>query len=535
MKRRSPGAGGVDELPSGRFRVRIRNAKGKRETLGTYDTREEAETVLAAALRRLASIDEAPTGPITIRAWGADWFDQRKQDGVRGADKELSVWNRHVVPHVGDVIVREFGRAQASTWLDTLAKTKATRPARGGPKGGRVVATTRTLSRVTQTHALRLLRGAMDDAVKRGHARENPLAGVEISVRETRTTDAWTYLTTAEIDRVATCAALPAIERTIYVTAIYSGLREGELWGLRWEYVHLDGAAPELEVRFSYKGPPKGGKPRRVPLLPAARAVLRAWWESQGKPETGLVFPSREGRMRHKGDDARWSPGVRRSKRTGKEYAINGYKLRAGITRPVRFHDLRHTCASHLVMGSWGVQLSLEEVREWLGHADVTTTQRYAHLAPDHLSRRVAAELCTPEPSPARDPRTPRNLGHDPTPRPAPNPYSTAARDARFERATFGFGDRGEPQGIQGVARDHDPDVTHKALKIVSAAARREPLAQDVIRSFVLSLVAAGASGPVVVRALEPGAHQMSAVVDLAVAVLESDAATSTHKGLAAR
>ena len=54
-------------------------------------------------------------------------------------------------------------------------------------------------------------------------------------------------------------------------------------------------------------------------------------------------------------------------------------------------------------------------------------------------------------------------------------------------------------------------------------------------RCRVLSLVAAGASGPVVVRALEPGAHQMSAVVDLAVAVLESDAATSTHKGLAAR
>ena len=53
-------------------------------------------------------------------------------------------------------------------------------------------------------------------------------------------------------------------------------------------------------------------------------------------------------------------------------------------------------------------------------------------------------------------------------------------------------------------------------------------------RCRVLSLVA-GASGPVVVRALEPGAHQMSAVVDLAVAVLESDAATSTHKGLAAR
>lgn len=54
-------------------------------------------------------------------------------------------------------------------------------------------------------------------------------------------------------------------------------------------------------------------------------------------------------------------------------------------------------------------------------------------------------------------------------------------------------------------------------------------------RAFVLGVIAAGVSGPLVVRALEPGPHQMSAVVDLAVAVLEYDTATSAHKELVAR
>jgi integrase len=53
----------------------------------------------------------------------------------------------------------------------------------------------------------------------------------------------------------------------------------------------------------------------------------------------------------------------------------------AGITRRVRFHDLRHTCASSLVAGWWGRAWRLEEVKAILGHGSVTMTERYAHLA----------------------------------------------------------------------------------------------------------------------------------------------------------
>jgi integrase len=69
---------------------------------------------------------------------------------------------------------------------------------------------------------------------------------------------------------------------------------------------------------------------------------------------------------------------------------------RAGITRRMRFHDLRHTCASHLLQGTWAPALireplRIEELKAWLDHSDIGVTQRYAHLAPDVILGKVAS------------------------------------------------------------------------------------------------------------------------------------------------
>jgi integrase len=91
-----------------------------------------------------------------------------------------------------------------------------------------------------------------------------------------------------------------------------------------------------------------------------------------------LVWPARDGSMHALGYDA------------GLALALK----RRGITRRIRFHDLRHTCASHLLQGTWSPALissplRLEEVEAWLDHSDIAVTQRYAHLAADAIRGKV--------------------------------------------------------------------------------------------------------------------------------------------------
>jgi site-specific recombinase XerD len=74
-----------------------------------------------------------------------------------------------------------------------------------------------------------------------------------------------------------------------------------------------------------------------------------------------------------------------RKMRTGYENALK----RAGLSG-VRFHDLRHTFASHLVMGG----VDIRTVQELLGHKDISMTMRYSHLAPDHMSYSFATPVC---------------------------------------------------------------------------------------------------------------------------------------------
>jgi integrase len=79
---------------------------------------------------------------------------------------------------------------------------------------------------------------------------------------------------------------------------------------------------------------------------------------------------------------------------SGEAYTKTNYHFtravkRAGIPR-VRFHDLRHTFASHLVMKG----IDLRTVQELLGHGDMRMTLKYAHLAPDHVRKAVEVLDC---------------------------------------------------------------------------------------------------------------------------------------------
>ncbi len=148
--------------------------------------------------------------------------------------------------------------------------------------------------------------------------------------------------------------------------ALNTGLRRGELLSLTWGAVDL--VRGRVTVRAAHA---KSGKARHVPLNTEARQVLVAWRPAEA-PAEALVFP---GPL-----DAAGQVQPLQETKT----AWTGLLKAAGITA-FRFHDLRHTFASKLVMRG----VDLNTVRELLGHADLTMTLRYAHLAPEHLDAAV--------------------------------------------------------------------------------------------------------------------------------------------------
>lgn len=151
-----------------------------------------------------------------------------------------------------------------------------------------------------------------------------------------------------------------------------SGLRVSELLALKVEAVRRDPAY--LIVRG------KGGKERLAPLNTAAREAIKTWLDARdaarkpGAPDSPWLFPSH-------GKSGHLTP--RRFAQLLDQAAVS-----AGID-PSRVspHVLRHAFATHLLEGG----ADLRVVQTLLGHADISTTQIYTHVATDRLSQVVHA------------------------------------------------------------------------------------------------------------------------------------------------
>lgn len=147
----------------------------------------------------------------------------------------------------------------------------------------------------------------------------------------------------------------------LYGTALYTGMRAGELCGLHWEDVDFDRRV--ITVQRSFKVPTKTGRIRRVPMLDPLIGLLGGWRERCHSAV--LVFPNKQGNMH--------VSGARVMNRTFVRCLEN-----AGLQR-LSFHDLRHTFASHWMLKG-GEIYRLQRI---LGHASIQMTQRYAHLGPE--------------------------------------------------------------------------------------------------------------------------------------------------------
>jgi site-specific recombinase XerD len=170
-----------------------------------------------------------------------------------------------------------------------------------------------------------------------------------------------TVLSREEVGRLIDSAS-NLLHYTILLTLYSTGLRRAELCGLK--VVDIDSQRMVIHVRQG-----KGKRDRDVPMTPKLLETLREYWRWM-KPKTYL-FP---------GMDHNWRVDKPLSSKA--IYCIvREAAKRAGITKPVSPHCLRHSWATHLLESGE----DLRKIQLLLGHSDLETTSVYLHLSAQHL------------------------------------------------------------------------------------------------------------------------------------------------------
>jgi integrase len=194
---------------------------------------------------------------------------------------------------------------------------------------------------------------------------KNPMDMVQMPKLDNQVTE---FLTDEELTRLLDVLEnWPFRESAAFVKfAIYTGVRRGELFKLKWEHIDFDRSLVKLVD-------PKGTKTVTIPVSQQALDVL-----SELNRSSAYVFPGDNGQQRtdFKG------PWLR-------------IRKAAGLPEGFRFHGLRHNFASYLI--SNGMDLSV--VGALLTHKNASTTQRYAHLRPDAVKQAAekSGNLLTPK------------------------------------------------------------------------------------------------------------------------------------------
>jgi integrase len=240
------------------------------------------------------------------------------------------------------------------------------------------------LSPTTVSHLHTVLHGAFAEAVRWGLLPRNVVS----LVRPPRKAHVEVIALTVEQARALLAAAAGNRFEALFVLALKTGMRRGELLALRWEDVDLDkgmiqvrGTLRRTREGLTFGVPKTAASRRQVVLSPSLVAALRRHRARQEKEcqgvgdlwlNLGLVFPNTLGRPMEPRD-----------------LLANVYRPlldRAGLP-PVTFHALRHTAATLLL--SEGEHPKV--VQELLGHAQVSITlDRYSHMTPRLMSNAAA-------------------------------------------------------------------------------------------------------------------------------------------------
>ena len=196
------------------------------------------------------------------------------------------------------------------------------------------------------------------------------------------------YYNAEEIRQLIECTRDDPLHIVIVIAAYY-GLRRSEVIGLKWSAIDFGGRAVSIKHKVLQEGKKLEGYDvmktkssyRTLPLIPVVEQELLAEREKQAEMKKVFGYA-----YNHDYDEYICVDAV--GELIKPNYVTDHFKvvLKQNGLRKIRFHDLRHSCASLLLAN--GVQMKL--IQEWLGHSDISTTSNvYSHV--DSESKKLSA------------------------------------------------------------------------------------------------------------------------------------------------
>lgn len=342
---------------TGKWEIAFKDEEGRRKRLCNFKTKPEATLALAKITEE---IENGTYGRInkelTFKEATEKYIEQYakihcKESTVSGYQGYL---NNHLLPVFGHRKMINITKPQIEEFIGTLKE-----------KG---------LSSETINHIIFLFGAVFEKMIDDGIIKINPVKRVKKLGAYTKKAD---FLTAEEIGKCLTVAKnnYPQYYVLLY-TAIYTGMRQGELFALTWNDISFEDRIIKVNKSYSHgqlSTTKTDSSVRNVRICNSLMDVLKQWREEYQRNENNLVFPNANG-------------GYLDSRNILQRF-FHKCLEDAGLKK-IRWHDLRHTHISLLINQNVAPQV----IQKQAGHSTIKTTMDvYGHLMPSVYNSSIDA------------------------------------------------------------------------------------------------------------------------------------------------
>lgn len=369
----------------------INSGTGKQEKIHKrgFKSWEEADTFAKITQGDLAKGEQVQVNPekLTIEEFLELWLNEYKQ-GVKEGTRIVyrATIKAYIVPHIGKYQLHKYSRTDHQKFINKLFRLKGKGRGKNGLNHSTVKLVNGTLS------------GAFKKAVQLGYLKENPAKHVEFPRKQKKVSELPDFYSVEEVDRFLEAAKKERdpLWYPLFLLIFDSGLRKGEALGVQWSDFDLQNKTLKIQRERLLCAEMKEnvGKvivdetktPAGTREIPITERTKQALWEFY-KYFYDLVGVTP---MINNNDDFVFiytTNGKRKGEVVrGRTVNIASDRIadRAGLRRmPV--HNGRHTYAVRLRQAG----VSLEDIKDLLGHEDLSTTQIYATVSPEVKKRSI--------------------------------------------------------------------------------------------------------------------------------------------------